>query len=111
MICDYYIHRTDLADLSSFRKKREISFKFRIREFTGQLEQTKFPVFSKISKFPGFSLTGIYFGHFPGFPCAVVTVSWLKGVQEVHKCPTCDGFGNLKLCDCIGNEDNLKQSA
>ena len=40
IISDHYIHKTDLADLSSFRKKMismaniAISFTFRIREFT-----------------------------------------------------------------------------
>ena len=41
MFCDYYIHKTDLADLSSFNflgeiftANIEISFTFRIREFT-----------------------------------------------------------------------------
>ena len=30
--------------------------------------------FDKISKFPVFSLTGIFVGHFPCFPCAVGTL-------------------------------------
>ena len=30
--------------------------------------------FGKIAQFPVFSLTGIFFGHFPGFPCAVGTL-------------------------------------
>ena len=41
VICDYYIHKTDLADLSSSQKYLEIfavnfkiSFTFRTREFT-----------------------------------------------------------------------------
>ena len=40
VICDYYIHKTDLADLFSLEKMEiftanfEISFTFRIREFT-----------------------------------------------------------------------------
>ena len=41
MICDHYIHKTDLADLSSFKRNLkiftaniEIFFAFRIREFT-----------------------------------------------------------------------------
>ena len=41
MICEYYIHRTDLADLYSLLKKMDffattmaISFTFRIRTFT-----------------------------------------------------------------------------
>ena len=43
-----------------------------------QLEQTKFPWFSlcfgKNSKFHVFPLTGIFFCHFPCFPCAVGTL-------------------------------------
>ena len=80
IICDYYIHKTELAHLPSFWKKKEIfaaniaiSFTFRTREL--QLEQTKFAVFSlcfgKISKLSVFSLKGIFFGPFPCFPCAV----------------------------------------
>ena len=34
--------------------------------------------FGKISKFPVFSLIGIFFGHFPCFPCAVGTLSQLR---------------------------------
>ena len=49
VICDYYIHKTDSADLSNSKNKLK----------------TNFPVFSlcfdKISKFPVFSLTGILF--------------------------------------------------
>ena len=83
VICDYYIHKTDLADLSSLKKNggfsRQIS-KYLLPLESGnlKLEQTKFPVFSmcfgKISKFPVFSLTGIFLGHFPCFPCAVGTL-------------------------------------
>ena len=44
-ICDYYIHKTDLADLSSFWKKKRffftaniaMSFTFRIRAFTNSI--------------------------------------------------------------------------
>ena len=63
VVCDYYIDKTDLADLSNFWKKMDI--------FAGnlQLEQTQFPVFSlsygKIS----------LFGHFPCFLCVVGTLS------------------------------------
>ena len=46
MICDYYIHKTDLADLTSFKKKLdifvtniEIYFTFRIRKFTTRANQ------------------------------------------------------------------------
>ena len=51
IICNYYIHKTMLADLFSFWKKEKIfaeniaiSFPFRIREFYN-LMPTKFPVF------------------------------------------------------------------
>ena len=59
IIRDYYIHKTDLADLSSFKRNFEffaasieISFTFRINEFTTWANQIPcvFPVF---------------FGHFP----------------------------------------------
>ena len=61
VICDYYTHKTDLTDLSSFKICWEIftaNFKIFLPLESGnlQLEQTKFPVFSlyfgKISKFP-----------------------------------------------------------
>ena len=87
MICDYYIHKTDLADLSSLifffffgggggggEFSRQIS-KYLLPLESGnlQLEQTKFPVFSqcfgKMSKFPVFSLTRIFVVViFPVFP-------------------------------------------
>ena len=54
-----------------------------------QLEQTKFPVlskfpnslcFDKISKFPVFSLSGIFFCHFPVFPVPwVPCCRWVTG--------------------------------
>ena len=52
MICDYYIHKTDLADISTaassnkleiFATNITISFSFESGNL--QLEQTKFPVF------------------------------------------------------------------
>ena len=79
VICDYYIHKTDLADLSSFKSvffrfSKQIS-KYRLSLESGNLQpkQTKFPLFSlcfgKISKFPVFTLTGIFLGAiFPVFP-------------------------------------------
>ena len=50
-ICDYYIHQTDLADISSFKRNLEISqqiSKYFLPLESGilQLEQPKFPVFS-----------------------------------------------------------------
>ena len=72
VICDYYIHKTDLADLSSLITKIEKSKNQKISKYllpleSGnlQLEQTKFPVYF---------LTGIFFCHFPCFPCAVGTM-------------------------------------
>ena len=55
VICDYYIHKTDLADLASFNyfweifaAYSEISFTLRFKESGNlQLEQTKFPVLAK----------------------------------------------------------------
>ena len=52
MICDYYINKTDLADLSSFNSKKNWKFSQQIPKYllpleSGnlQLEQTEFPVF------------------------------------------------------------------
>ena len=50
LICDYYRHKTDLADLSSFKKNWEISaanfeISFDFKSGNLQLEQPKFPVF------------------------------------------------------------------
>ena len=64
MICDYYIHKTALADLSSLKKKnwkflRQISkYLLPLESWNLQLEQTKFPVFS---------LTGIFWWPFSLF--------------------------------------------
>ena len=81
IICEYYIHRTDLADLSSFWKKMDFfvwqlsQYPLRLESEHLQLELTNFPVFSLcldkipcvLTKFPNslFSLTGNLFGHFP----------------------------------------------
>ena len=88
-----HIHRTDLADLSSFWKKMDISrgnyrnILYFLESEHLQLELTKFPVFSlcfdKISKFPVFSLTGNPFGHFPCFPCAVGTLLYIADVMLI----------------------------
>ena len=91
LICDYYRHKTDLADLSCYKRYLEIfaanfkiSFTSRIRNL--QFEQTKSPVFSlcfgKIPKFPVFCLTGNFFGHFPCFPCAVGTLSICRSASS-----------------------------
>ena len=50
VICDYYIHKTDLADLSSLKKNWEFSrqtskYLSPLESGNLQLEQTKFPVF------------------------------------------------------------------
>ena len=36
-------------------------------------------------QFPAFSLTGIFFGHFPCFPCAVVTMDMYTEVCDQRK--------------------------
>ena len=67
--CDYYIHKTDLPDLSSFGKKMEISaaniaisFTFRIREFTTC--PNKIPcVFPDRDLFWSFSLFSLCHGY------------------------------------------------
>ena len=47
----------------------------------------KFPVFSlilnKIFKFPDFSLQGIFFSHFPCFPCFSLSVGTLQYAQII----------------------------
>ena len=71
VICDYYIYKTNLADLSSFEILREI-FAANIEiSFTWghlQLEQTKFPKFWQNFQIPVFSLTENFGGNFPVFP-------------------------------------------
>ena len=80
VICDYNIHKTDLADISSFKNNWEfvatnieISFTFRIREFTTRANQIP----CILATFPNslFSLTGICCDHFPCFPCAVYSIN------------------------------------
>ena len=81
MICYYFIHKTDWADLSVLKNSRQILiYLLPLESGNLQLEQTKFPVFSpwfgKISKFPVFSLTRNYFlTFFPVFP--VFPVQWV----------------------------------
>ena len=83
IICECYIHRTDLADLSSFWKKidfflRQLSqYPLLLESEHLQLELIKFPVFSLcldkipcvLTNFPNslFTLTGIFFGPFSLF--------------------------------------------
>ena len=56
VICDYYIHKIDLADISNFKKNL-----IPIESGNLQLEQTKFPVFlTGISPPPPFSLCSRY---------------------------------------------------
>ena len=94
IICEYNIHKTDLAELyiiQLLEKKwfflRQLSqYPLLLESEHLQLELTKFPVFSlcldkipcvltKFSKFPVFGLTGIFCCcHFPCFPCALGTL-------------------------------------
>ena len=71
MICYYFIHKSDLADLSVLKK---IEFSRQILIYLSgnlQREQTKFPVFflcfGKISKFPVFFPDREFFGPFSLF--------------------------------------------
>ena len=66
VICDYYIHKTNLADLSSFKENLKIFaaniwkyFTFRLREFRTWAKPNSL-CFGKISKFPVFSLTEFF---------------------------------------------------
>ena len=57
IICNYYIHKTDLADLSSFWEKwkfsRQISqYPLPLASGNLEVEQTKFPVFWQIFQIP-----------------------------------------------------------
>ena len=81
IICDYYIDETDLADLlgQKWKFSRQIlQYPLLLESGNLQLEQTKFPVFSK---FPGFFLTGIFLGRFPSFPCFPCALGTLR---ELH---------------------------
>ena len=76
----YYIHNTDLADIYTFLKNNgKFHCKYHnilyiknqgIYNFSKHISLC----FGKISKFPVFSLTVTFFGHFPCSPCAVGTV-------------------------------------
>ena len=79
-LCDYYIHKTDLADLSCFieiwkflRQISKESFTWRIREFTTWAKRIP----CVLAIFPNslcFPWQGILLGYFPRFPCAVGTL-------------------------------------
>ena len=85
IICDYYIHKTDLAYLSSFWEKngnchgkyRNILYLWHQGIYNLRKQNSLSVCFGKISKFPVFSLTGIFFGHFPCFPCFPCAVGTL----------------------------------
>ena len=89
MICDYYIHKTDLADLSSFKTKLEIfaanieiSFTFRISEFTTWANQISY-VLAKISNSLCFPWQFFFF-IFPVFP-----VQWVPCWRVHNICGLC----------------------
>ena len=71
VICGYYIHKTDLADLSRLKKKLS-KYILILESGNLQLEQTKFLLFSPI---------GNYFGHFPCFPCFPCAVGILYFIR------------------------------
>ena len=84
LICDYYIHKTDLAKFSTLKNKLEVFRNFRSKNLNicylsnqgiYNLSKLNSLCFGKISKFPVFSLTRNFFGHFPCFPCAVGTLT------------------------------------
>ena len=90
--CDYYIHKTDLPNLSSFGKKMEIfvaniaiSFTFRIREFTTLPNKIACvcPVFvfwQNFQNFLCFAWQGFFLVIFPVFP-----VPWVPCMVNLHK--------------------------
>ena len=88
IICDYYIHRTDLADLSSVWEKMEIfvaniaiSFTFGIREFTNKIPCV-FPVFWQNFQIPCvFPDRDFFLAIFPVFP--VPWVPWISAFGSV----------------------------
>ena len=77
VICNYYIHKTDLADSSSFKKNWEIFAANMETPFTFKnqgiynLSKPNSLCFGKISKFPAFSPTGIFLLPFSCLLCAV----------------------------------------
>ena len=84
MICNHYIHKTDLADLSSFKKiwkfSRQIS-KYLLPLESGnlQLEQTKFRVLAKFANSLCFPWQGISLDTFRVFPVQWVPWIWHGG--------------------------------
>ena len=83
MICDYYIHKTNLADLSSFRKKWQFSRQLKNIFYLsnqGNYNLSK-PNSCFWGKFPNslcFPWQGIFLGNFPSFSCAVDTLLYFK---------------------------------
>ena len=71
VLCDYYIYKTDFADLSSFKQNLENSrqipkFLLLLESGNLQVEQTKFPVI-----WPNFQIPCVFFpdrDFFCGYP-------------------------------------------
>ena len=93
VICNYYRHNTDLADLSSFNTNLEIfianikiPFTFRIMEFTTWANQIP----CVLAKFPNslcFPWQGFYLAFSPVFPVQWVPVIVLSTAEEVRSWP------------------------
>ena len=106
VICDYYINKTDLADLSSFQKNGflkkiflaniEISFTFRITDFKTLANQIPcvFPVFWQNFQIPCVFPDGIFWAIFPVFSVPVILYRYFY--------PTCAyNEGNTEHINCI----------
>ena len=98
VICDYSIHKTDLADLFSFKLSAIIEISL---QGISNLRKPNSLCFGKFSKFPVFSLTWNLFCHFPCFPCAVGT---LYNTHVWSLKPGTEGAAHLGLL-VVGQEE------
>ena len=84
VICYYFIHKTDLADLSVFKKKilwQILKYLLPIESRNLQLEQTKFLVFWQNFQIPCVFPDRDFFGAiFPVFP-----VQWVLCIDHLEK--------------------------
>ena len=108
VICDYYIHQTDLVDVSSFNFfflifTANIEISFPLESGNLQLGQTKFPVFWQHFQIPCVFPDRDFFYH---FPCAVGTLNCVQEGTSCIRAPT----GHITRHTCGFNQRAARPS-